>query len=112
MNDSTLQWIQKWYASRADEEWEHQYGIQIETFDNPGWGVKIDVKETPWQYIEFSPINTEDRDDDWLMCEVRDGRFIAAGDPTKLETILTTFKNWILELQFTDVEKSLIREIC
>jgi len=105
-----LQWIQKWYTSRTDDDWEHQFGLEIGTLDNPGWVVKIDVKETPWQYAEFSPVNAQDGVDNWLTCEVKDGQFIAFGDSMKLETILTIFKNWILKLQFTEIEKSLIKE--
>jgi hypothetical protein len=28
--------LEAWYASRCDGEWEHGYGISIETLDNPG----------------------------------------------------------------------------
>ncbi|WP_203237204.1 Imm53 family immunity protein [Streptomyces gilvosporeus] len=28
-----------WYTSQCDGGWEHEYGIRIETLDNPGWSV-------------------------------------------------------------------------
>ncbi|MEW1657997.1 Imm53 family immunity protein [Streptomyces sp. NPDC093707] len=31
-----------WYTSQCDGDREHEYGIRIETLDNPGWSVEID----------------------------------------------------------------------
>ncbi|MEH0820740.1 Imm53 family immunity protein [Micromonospora sp. CPCC 205714] len=39
-------WLQAWYATQCDGEWEHEFGIQIETVDNPGWSVSIDLGDT------------------------------------------------------------------
>ncbi len=36
---NTLTWIQKWYAKHCNGDWEHFYGVKIETVDNPGWSV-------------------------------------------------------------------------
>jgi hypothetical protein len=41
-----LRFLQSWYASQCDGEWEHEFGIKIATSDNPGWHVKVDVRET------------------------------------------------------------------
>lgn len=27
-------WLQMWYVAQCDDEWEHAYGIKIETLDN------------------------------------------------------------------------------
>ena len=37
---------QKWYAANCHGGWEHYFGVVIETLDNPGWLVKIDLEET------------------------------------------------------------------
>ncbi len=42
----TLKWIQQWYYEQCDDDWEHQFGIFIETIDNPGWSVKISIENT------------------------------------------------------------------
>src|SRR5262249_14404082 len=39
-------WLQAWYATQCNGEWEHGYGLEIETIDNPGWSVKIDLNGT------------------------------------------------------------------
>lgn len=36
-NENIFEWLQKWYKSQCDGDWEHEYGIKIETVDNPGW---------------------------------------------------------------------------
>jgi hypothetical protein len=35
-NENILQWLQSWYQSRCDGEWEHNYGVKIDTLDGNG----------------------------------------------------------------------------
>ena len=44
-----LERLQRWYLYRCDGDWEHSFGITIETLDNPGWMVTIDLQDTEWQ---------------------------------------------------------------
>lgn len=30
-----FKWLEKWYSSKCDGEWENYYGIKINTLDNP-----------------------------------------------------------------------------
>ncbi|MET8161729.1 Imm53 family immunity protein [Sphaerisporangium sp. NPDC005289] len=39
--------LQSWYASCCNDDWEHSYGVTIDTLDNPGWHLKIDLVDTP-----------------------------------------------------------------
>jgi hypothetical protein len=41
MDNSLIKWIQQWYVSQCDGDWEHECGIKITTLDNPGWDIKI-----------------------------------------------------------------------
>lgn len=34
--NSLLYRLQQWYHSMCDGDWEHCYGVKIETSDNPG----------------------------------------------------------------------------
>lgn len=54
MND--LQWVQNWYQSQCDGDWEHEYGIMIETVDNPGWYLTVNLIGTECENFEFKPI--------------------------------------------------------
>ncbi|MFE4018167.1 Imm53 family immunity protein [Streptomyces sp. NPDC059101] len=35
-----------WFTRQCDGDWEHGFGIRIETLDNPGWSVEVDLEET------------------------------------------------------------------
>ena len=89
-----LRWIAEWYSSNCDESREHSYGVKIDTLDNPGWDVKIDLMETPLENREFEVYEIDNGDDDWIRCQVENHVFHGVGDPYKLETILLKFKEY------------------
>jgi hypothetical protein len=41
-----LERLQRWYLGECNGDWEHSYGVRIDTLDNPGWIVTIDLHET------------------------------------------------------------------
>jgi hypothetical protein len=66
-----LEFLPKWYKSKCDGDWEHTYGIKIETLDNPGWIITIDLEETDSDNLVFT--ESEDlSDDDWFQITTRD----------------------------------------
>lgn len=87
-----LTWIQDWYKERCDENWEHSYGLKIESLDNPGWQVKIDLSDTVLDgtVIEYQLV--EKSETDWLGWKIENNVFHAAGDPNKLQLLLEKFK--------------------
>ncbi|ARF56241.1 Imm53 family immunity protein [Streptomyces gilvosporeus] len=46
MPGDPLSFLTAWYTDQCDGDWEHAYGIRIETLDNPGWSVELDLEET------------------------------------------------------------------
>lgn len=46
MSESALGFLQRWYESQCDTEWEHEFGVKIDTLDNPGWLVTVDLVDT------------------------------------------------------------------
>ena len=84
----------KWYVSNCNGDWEHSYGVKIDTLDNPGWTVSIDLSETYLSDRPFEKISEERSEDDWYFCEVKDGLFKAAGGIVNLEELLTIFLKW------------------
>lgn len=86
--------LQNWYEENCDGYWEHQYGIKIDTLDNPGWMIKIDLNETNLEDSSFEFNDIEKADDDWVHCRVVEKVFEAAGGPENLEEILTIFLTW------------------
>ena len=90
-----LNWLMKWYQSNCDGYWEHLYGINIETLDNPGWSVDINLNDTTFENKIFNSIKYHKSDNDWIICRVENSIFKGGGDSSKLEEIFKIFKSWI-----------------
>lgn len=90
-----IEWIQDWYKINCDGDWEHMYGVKIDTLDNPGWKVSIDLLDTTVEDKVFHTIQNYVDDTNWIHCMVKEGKFNGSGDPHKLYEILSTFKNWV-----------------
>lgn len=89
-----LNWIANWYMSQCDGRWEHFYGIKIDTLDNPGWGVEIDLSDTDLIHKPFTNIEKDISDSDWMFCRINNNKFEGYGDTKKLNEILEIFKTW------------------
>jgi hypothetical protein len=73
--------LRNWYAAQCDGDWEHFYGINIDTLDNPGWSLSIDLSDT---YLSGKSFTTAHRggseeDVDWFHLKIEAGKFEAAG---------------------------------
>lgn len=90
-----LEKLQKWYLSNCDGDWEHSYGVKIDTLDNPGWGIDIDIVETKLEEKPFEKIIVKRSQDDWIHCDVEEGSFKGRGGPSNLKEILEVFCNWV-----------------
>lgn len=87
--------LQQWYALHLNGDWEHSFGLQIGTLDNPGWTIKIDLEDTCLQQLAYEQL-IDGGTMDWLHISVQAGVFNGAGDPSKLEEILRIFLNELL----------------
>jgi hypothetical protein len=68
--------------------------VKIETLDNPGWTVEIDLAETDLEGRQFTEINQLGSERDWIHCKVEDRKFFGNGGAPMLEPILRTFLEW------------------
>jgi len=97
---STLNRIQSWYQRQCNGIWEHSLGVLIESTDNPGWWVKINIAGTKLEAVPFEEIreNVDDKlfptGDRWLSCRAEGGTWHGAGDESKLPRILEAFVVW------------------
>ncbi|MDR2206285.1 MAG: immunity 53 family protein [Flavobacteriaceae bacterium] len=91
-----IKWIEDWFASHCDGDWEHSYGIKIKTIDNPGWHIEIDLEDTPLENLSIDYSLTEFSETDWYGYSVKDGKFKASGDITKLSYLLEIFRNMVM----------------
>ncbi len=65
-----------------------------DTESNPGWIVEIDIMETVQKNKKFPSVTIDNSEEDWMNCSVEQGKYIGAGDNTKLSEILKTFQKW------------------
>jgi Immunity protein 53 len=89
-----LEELQQWYASNCNGDWEHGYGIEIDTLDNPGWHLRIELNETNLENHSFTSIQIENNEHDWYTCKVEKNKFEAFGDPYKLTELIKIFLDW------------------
>lgn len=108
MSAELITWLQNWYAAQCDGDWEHDYGVQIDTLDNPGWSVVINLAGTSLEGAKFQPVDESYRsEDDWIHCRlleehplgdgVRGPHFAGAGGPHNLSEILRIFREWVIQ---------------
>jgi hypothetical protein len=103
---NTLRKLQDWYRSQCDGDWEHGYGVKIDTLDNPGWSVTINLDGTNLEGKKFAEIGhgtgreSIEGSEDWLMCRLEEKQFKAYGGPRKLEEMLEIFLRWAEEHSF------------
>jgi hypothetical protein len=87
--------LENWYSSQCDGEWEHQFGIAIETLDNPGWEVTIDLDETKWCDLIYEKRIGIIEQSSWMWASISECKFQGSGDTSKLNEIITTFFEFI-----------------
>jgi Immunity protein 53 len=103
--ESALKWLQGWYRAQCDGDWEHQSGLAIQSLDNPGWLLSVDLIGTDCEaaavpqvvMVRGEPPSEENGNQgsgEWMLCEVKDVKFIGAGAAASLDPILNCFRKW------------------
>jgi hypothetical protein len=87
-----LGWLQYFFSSNCDGDWEHQYGVEISTTDNPGWYVKMDLAETEHSELMFPEEKIERSSEDWVMISIKERVLFGAGGRSNLLEILTLMR--------------------
>ncbi|SDH33701.1 Immunity protein 53 [Sinosporangium album] len=89
-----LSFLQHWYTSRCDGKWEHSYGVSIDTLDNPGWHLKVDLADTPLAGIPRDGLRVERTENDWLHFWSNGTHFEGACGPLNLSEMLEAFREF------------------
>jgi Immunity protein 53 len=77
--------IQKWFIGRCNGDWEHSWGVKIETLDNPGWIIKIDLKDTHKAYEHFDQVKIHRSENDWVICKIENTQCVGKCGPLNLD---------------------------
>ncbi len=99
MSADALAQLMDWYVSQCNGDWEHQYGVHLETLDNPGWMLKIDLMDTEHQdrLLERTTRGNSETDVSWSDCRVDKMQFCAACGPRDLPEVIDFFMRWIAQ---------------
>ncbi|OJT21447.1 hypothetical protein BO221_26885 [Archangium sp. Cb G35] len=100
-----LEWLEQWYAAQCQGDWAEDRGVVIESLDNPGWMLRVDLRGTALEgrttealvHRSGEPPSEENGNlggEEWMECSIKEGRFVGAGDPTKLRALLRCFRAW------------------
>lgn len=89
--------LQDWYDEHCDGDWEHSYGVHIETLDNPGWSLRIDLSGTRYsgRKLEMVENCVSGAKRTWSAYYIENDQFCAAGGPATLPLLINCFFNWI-----------------
>lgn len=86
--------LQEWYARQCNDDWEHQYGVSVDTLDNPGWSLKIDLKDTDLDRHDMVNIEIQRSDEDWMVARRTGHVFEAFGGARNLGEMIRAFLDW------------------
>lgn len=88
---AAFQRLQQWYEAECNGDWEHSFGVKIETLDNPGWIVTIDLTETAWESLVVERKSFARSGRDWVQHEIVNSQFIGCGGPGNLGEVVGLF---------------------
>ncbi|MBZ6377730.1 hypothetical protein B5C34_03425 [Pacificimonas flava] len=96
MADSTWAWLQSFYRSFCDGEWEHTNGCRIESLNNPGWVFEFDTFGTPLANTKFKTVtkNSINDPDGWIDLRRQDTMIQGACGPEDLTELVQHFRDW------------------
>lgn len=86
--------LQRWYLDQCDDDWEHSFGITIDTLDNPGWSIKIDLEGTALMGHAYERSEVHRSEHDWVTSLCEQGQWRAYCGPLNLEEALRRFLSW------------------
>lgn len=103
MDDDNFRWLSEWYLSQCDDDWEHSYGVKIDTLDNPGWSLKIDLTDTSLADKAFERVTCGEPSNDleewrrtgsWWVASLQGRTFEVACGPLDLPAAIGIFRQW------------------
>jgi hypothetical protein len=94
-SEETIQWLESFYSSYCDGDWEHESRVRISTIDNPGWSFSINLQGTPFEKALFVKKKNDNSESDWVHCWLEDGLWEGRGGSRNLGEILEEFRSWV-----------------
>jgi len=94
-----LTWLQQFYLSFCNGDWEHSYGCTIENLDNPGWSFKFELADTGFEEIGGLELklgeHTSEDGPDWIVLSKQGPTATGYCGPLKLDEMIGHFRAWV-----------------
>ncbi|MGI5485639.1 immunity 53 family protein [Microtetraspora malaysiensis] len=94
MTGDPFGFLQRWYSAQCDGEWEHAYGVKIDTLDNPGWSIAVDLVDTDLEGHVFDWRTLDRTEDDWVHINSDGQLFQGACGPLNLAEMVAEFEKF------------------
>ncbi|WP_313914521.1 immunity 53 family protein [Tahibacter sp.] len=91
---STISRLCAWFERQCVDDWHEDHGIKIDTLDNPGWSLKVDLRGTALEKEVFQDVKVEKSDCDWFVARKRGEIFESFGGPKNLDDMIVSFLAW------------------
>jgi len=86
--------LEQWYLRQCNGEWEHGFGVEISTIDNPGWSATIGLHDTAKQDAVFPRVKIDRGHDDWIHYWAEKEEFQIRCGPLNLSEAIGIFVKW------------------
>lgn len=83
-----------WYVRQCVNDWHEDRGVKIDTLDNPGWSLRIDLNGTSLHQKSFQEVRIERSENDWVVARRNGDSFEALGGPENLNDMIESFLDW------------------
>ena len=94
-DQNLILWLQEWYFSNCDGDWEHDQNVLIETIDNPGWTITIKLEGTILENHNFFEKKIDRTESDWYYCCIENNQFKGACGPLNMLELIQVFKDLV-----------------
>ncbi len=92
-----LERLSIWYLAQCENDWYEDKGIKLDTLDNPGWRMTIDIALTRLQETTFARVEVDRSEHDWVRIWRTDKTFEFACGPLNLREAVESFLDWAEE---------------
>lgn len=90
-----MEFLQAWFASHCDGDWEQDERVRICNLDNPGWELWIDFTDTELEGRLWPQTQVDRSEIDWLHYRADGDVFYAACGPSNLSEAVEAFRAFV-----------------
>jgi hypothetical protein len=90
-----IQWLSEWFSSHCDGDWEHESGVRLETLDNPGWRLRVDIVGTGVDGRVLPRSKVDLGAGRWLWTSADGESFEASCDARSLRELVAAFRRFV-----------------